>query len=45
MIEVEPWPITIGKNPRFFIKKMTYFLAYIIKGADMISTILSPMQY
>ncbi len=45
MVEVESWPITIGKNPRFLIGKRIYSLAHIIRGAHVIPATLPPGQY
>ncbi len=45
MVEVEPWPITIGKNPRFLTGERIYSLAHIIKGAHVIPASLPPVQY
>ncbi len=43
MVEVEPWPITIGKNPRFLIRERIYSLAYIIREAHVIPATLPPV--
>ncbi len=45
MVEVEPWPITIGKNPRFLTREKIYSLAHIIRGAHVILATLPPVQY
>ncbi len=45
MVEVEPWPITIRKNPRFLIGERIYSLAHIIRGSHIIPAILPPVQY
>ncbi len=45
MVEVELWPITIGKNPRFLIGERIYSLAHIIRGAYVIPATLPPVQY
>ncbi len=45
MVEVEPWSITIGRNPQFFISEKIYFLAYIIKMAHVIPATLTQVQY
>ncbi len=45
MVEVEPWPITIGKNPQFLIGKRIFSLAYIIRGVYVILTTLPAEQY
>ncbi len=45
MVEVEPWPISIGKNPRFLTGERIYSLAHIIRGAHVIPATLPPVQY
>ncbi len=35
MVEVEPWPITIGKNPRFLTRERIYILWHILSGGRM----------
>ncbi len=43
MVEVEPWPITIEKNPRFLTEEKIYSLAHIIRGAHVIPATLPPV--
>ncbi len=45
MVEIELWPITIGKNPRFLTEERIYFLVHIIRGAYVILAILPLVQY
>ncbi len=45
MVEVEPWPITIGKNPQFLIGERIYSLVHIIRGAHVILATLPLVQY
>ncbi len=45
MVEVEPWPITIRKNPQFLTGERIYSLAHIIRGAHVIPATLPPVQY
>ncbi len=45
MVEVELWPITIGKNQQFLKRKKIYSLAHIIRGVHIIPAILAEVQY
>ncbi len=45
IVEVEPWLITIRKNPRFLSRERIYSLAHIIRGAHVIPVTLLPVQY
>ncbi len=45
MVEVEPWPITIRKNPQFLTGKRIYSLAHIIRRAHIIPATLPLVPY
>lgn len=45
IVEVEPWPISLRRSPRFFTGEKIYSLAHIIRGAHVVLATLLPVQY
>lgn len=43
MIEHEPWPTSITKIQKLFIRKKLFFLVYIIKGVYIVFATVLPV--